>query len=615
MKTLRLTTSEALVRYLCAQWTEWNGTEVPLFAGVFAIFGHGNVAGLGEVLSRYTQKLPTFRAHNEQGMAHAAVAFAKSTFRRRMMACTTSIGPGATNLVTAAATAHVNRLPLLLLPGDVFASRMPDPVLQQLEVVGQPNLSANDCLRPVSRYFDRIMRPEQLLSALPEALRILTDAAECGPVTLALPQDVQTEAFDFPESFFALKLHTPRRLRADEKELARAAEILKQAKKPLLVVGGGVLYSEACAELEAFSLRHGIPVAETQAGKSALSWEHPLNTGALGVTGTAASNVLAQQADVVLCVGTRLSDFTTASRTLFQNSEVKFVGLNVAPFDAHKHGAIPLVADAREGVRELTTLLSSWKADAAWTSLARTGKKSWNDTIDQVTSASSGGLPTDAQVLGTVNRLAKAEDTVVCAAGGLPGELHKLWKAFRPGGYHLEYGYSCMGYEIAGGMGVKMAVENKGEVFVMVGDGSYLMMNSELATSVMLSQKIIVVLLDNRGFGCINRLQQGLGGEPFNNLLSKTEFMNPPAIDFVKHAESMGALAEKVGSLSDLEAALGRARQAPRSCVLVIETTPHVSTKEGGAFWEVAVAEVSESAKVSQARKNYETQKNKQRLV
>jgi 3D-(3,5/4)-trihydroxycyclohexane-1,2-dione acylhydrolase (decyclizing) len=609
----RLTMAQALVRYLAAQRTEYDGRVEPLFAGVWAIFGHGNVAALGEALWQARTRLPTYRAHNEQAMAHAAIAYAKASRRRRMMACTTSIGPGATNMVTAAAVAHVNRLPVLLLPGDVFAGRRPDPVLQQIENSSDGTVSANDCFRPVSRYFDRITRPEQILAALPRALAVLTDPAECGPVTLALCQDVQAEAFDYPDSFFAERIWRMRRVRPDERELVEAAALLARAKKPLIVAGGGVHYSEATEALRAFAEAHGMPVAETQAGKSALPHDHPLNVGALGVTGTSAANALAAEADVVLAVGTRLQDFTTGSWALFRNPERRIVGLNVQPFDAGKHGALPLVADARIGLERLSAALAGRRAPEAWSQRAQGEKRGWLASAADAKAATNATLPSDAQVIGAVQRAAQRSDIVVCAAGGLPGELHKLWDAAEPGGYHLEYGYSCMGYEIAGGLGVKMARPDR-EVIVLVGDGSYLMMNSEIATSVMLGLKLIVVVLDNRGFGCINRLQRATGGESFNNLLEHTRHAALPDIDFRAHAASLGAAAEKVASLAELEEALRRARAAERTSVIVIDTDPLAATEAGGHWWDVAVPEVSERAEVRAARAAYEAALQNQRL-
>jgi 3D-(3,5/4)-trihydroxycyclohexane-1,2-dione acylhydrolase (decyclizing) len=610
---MRLTMAQALVRYLAAQRTEYVGRIEPLFAGVWAIFGHGNVAGLGEALWSARDKLPTFRAHNEQAMAHAAIAYAKASRRRRMMACTSSIGPGATNMVTAAAVAHVNRLPVLLLPGDVFANRRPDPVLQQVEDFGDGTVSANDCFRPVSRYFDRIARPEQILSALPRAMAVLTDPAECGPATLALCQDVQTEAFDYPESFFAERVWRLRRARPDERELVEAAALLARARKPLIVAGGGVHYSDAAETLKKFVEAHGIPVSETQAGKSALAHDHPLNLGAIGVTGASAANALAAEADVVLAVGTRLQDFTTGSRALFRNPERRMIGLNVQPFDAAKHAALPLVCDAQVGLERLSAAFAGRRAPEAWRERAAFEKAQWLEAAAVATAASNVALPSDAQVIGAVQRVADPSDIVVCAAGGLPGELHKVWNAREPGGYHLEYGYSCMGYEIAGALGVKMARPER-EVIVMVGDGSYLMMNSEIATSVMLGRRLTIVVLDNGGFGCIDRLQRATGGESFNNLFEHAWHEAMPDIDFVAHARSLGAIAEKATSLAGLEEALRRARSAERTSVIVIDTDPRVSTTAGGHWWDVAVPEVSERAEVRRARAEYESALKGQRL-
>jgi len=597
---IRLTMAQALVRWLAAQQTEYQGRRVPLFAGVWAIFGHGNVAGIGEALAGAQDALPTYRAHNEQAMAHAAIAFAKASRRRRMMACTTSIGPGATNMVTAAAVAHVNRLPVLFLPGDVFATRRPDPVLQQVEDFADGTVTANDCFRPVSRYFDRITRPEQIMAALPRALAVLTDPAVCGPVTLALCQDVQAEAFDYPDAFFTPRLWRIRRPPPDPKELAAAADAVRTAAAPLIIAGGGVHYAEATDALAAFAERHGIPVAETQAGKSALPDDHRLNLGAIGVTGTAAANRMAERADLVLAVGTRLSDFTTGSRALFGNPACRMVAINVQPFDASKHGALPLVANAGAGLAALSAELASYAAPAVWTHAAAEAIAEWRSAVVPVTAPSNAPLPSDAQVIGAVQRAAGPDTIVVCAAGGLPGELHKLWRAARPGSYHLEYGFSCMGYEIAGGLGVKLALPDA-EVIVLVGDGSYLMLNSEIATSVMLGLKLTIVVLDNGGFACIDRLQRATGGAPFNNLFADTRHVAMPRIDFRAHAESLGAIAEKVAGVSELESALGRARAAPRTAVVVIDTDPAIGTKAGGHWWDVPVPAVSTRAEVAAA--------------
>jgi 3D-(3,5/4)-trihydroxycyclohexane-1,2-dione acylhydrolase (decyclizing) len=516
-------------------------------------------------------------------------------------------------MVTAAALAHVNRLPVLLIPGDVFANRRPDPVLQQIEDFGDGTVSANDCFRPVSRFFDRITRPEQLLTALPRALAVLTDPAECGPVTLAFCQDVQAEAYDYPEEFFAPHLWLPRRAKPDDHELAEAIVALKSAKKPMVIAGGGALYSEAERELLAFCRRFGIPAAETQAGKSTLPVDEPLNLGAIGVTGTGAANALAGEADVILAVGTRLQDFTTGSRTLFRNPDRRIIGLNVQPFDAGKHGALPLVSDAKAGLAALTRALAGYNAPESWSAKAAKAQAEWLAKTAPYTNATESALPSDAQVIGAVQRQAKNTDVVVCAAGGLPGELHKLWQAGSPGGYHLEYGYSCMGYEIAGGLGVKMA-QPKREVIVMVGDGSYLMMNSEIATSIMLGLKLTIVILDNRGYGCINRLQRATGGESFNNLLQHTRHETLPAIDFAKHAASLGAKAVKVSGIAALEKALKTARRAKTTTAIVIDTDPLISTDAGGHWWDVAVPEVSSRKEVSAAHARYIEAKKAQRI-
>ncbi|HZF75904.1 MAG TPA: 3D-(3,5/4)-trihydroxycyclohexane-1,2-dione acylhydrolase (decyclizing) [Acetobacteraceae bacterium] len=608
MGSIRLTAAEATIRFLAAQRARLDGQDLPLFGGVWAIFGHGNVAGLGPALHAHRRALPTFRAHNEQAMAHAAIAFAKVHARRRMMACTTSIGPGATNMVTAAALAHVNRLPVLLLPSDVFASRRPDPVLQQVEVPGDATVSANDCFRPVSRLFDRIMRAEQLLSALPAAMRVLTDPAECGPVTLAFPQDVQTEALDWPEAFFRPRLWRPRAPEPDAEELREAAEAVRGARRPLVIVGGGVKYAGAEAALARFADVHALPVAETQAGKGSLPWDHPRNMGGIGVTGSEAANALAAQADLVVAVGTRLADFTTGSRALF--AKARILALNVAGFDAAKHGAQPLVADAARGLTALEGALSGWRAPPAWQERAEKALARWHRVTERATAApkrGAKGLPTDAQVLGAVNRAMPPGGIVVCAAGGLPGELHKLWRATDAASYHLEYGYSCMGYEIAGGLGAKLAARSR-EVVVLVGDGSYLMMNSEIATAVAMGLKLTVVVLDNRGYGCIHRLQAATGGEPFNNLIPDAA----PRVDFAQHAAALGAEARRVEGIAGLEAALPAALSAARTQVIVVETDPAHGTAEGGAWWEVPVSAAPRGKAQEGARRDYETQRRRQ---
>jgi 3D-(3,5/4)-trihydroxycyclohexane-1,2-dione acylhydrolase (decyclizing) len=613
VKTVRLTMAQALVRYLAALRVGDAGGP-RLFGGVFAIFGHGNVAGIGEALYAHRAELPTWRAHNEQAMGHAAIAYAKAQMRRRMMACTTSIGPGATNLVTAAATAHVNRLPVLFLPGDVFASRAPDPVLQQVEDFHDGTVSANDCLRPVSRYFDRIMRPEQLLTALPRTIHALTDAALCGPVTLALPQDVQTMAWEFPEEFFAPAPVRFAKAPPMDEELEAAAAALRRARRPLIVAGGGVLYAQATDALRRFVEAHDVPVAETQAGKGALPWDHPLQQGAIGVTGSPAANALARDADVVLAVGTRLQDFTTGSHSLFGGA--RLVALNVNALDALKWHATPLRADAGRGLDALSGVLAGWRADGSWRQRAATEAQRWRSDVARITGVRDVDLPYEGEVIGAVQRStadSPRDDIVVCAAGTLPGELHKLWRTSIAGGYHVEYGYSCMGYEIAGGLGVKMAQPAR-EVIVLVGDGSYLMLNSELATSVMLGLKLVLVVVDNRGYGCINRLQQAVGGAPFNNLLDDCRHAGSgaPRIDYAAHARSLGALAENVKTIAELEAALRRARAADRTYVVAIATNPARTTEEGGCWWEVAVPEVSSRPDVEAARRHYVEERRKQ---
>ena len=611
--TVRLTMAQALTRFLSRQMTVIDGEKLPIFGGVWAIFGHGNVAGIGEALYQQRDELPTFRAHNEQAMTHAAIGYAKAYFRRRFMAATSSIGPGAVNMVTAAALAHVNRLPVLLLPGDVFANRVPDPVLQQAEDFSDGTVSVNDCFRPVSRYFDRITRPEQIIPALARAMQVLTDPAECGPVTLSLCQDVQAEAYDYPEGFFEERIWHVRRPRPDRTELDAAIATLKAAKRPLVIAGGGVLYSGASAELASFVEAAGIPVCETQGGKSSLPDNHKLNMAAVGVTGTAAANRLAEEADVVLAVGTRLQDFTTGSWALFQSAAKTIIGLNVQPFDAGKHRALPLVADAAEGLAELAAGLQGWKAPAGWTENAAKGKREWQAAAAKVTAPTNAAYPSDAQVIGAVQRAMGSGVTVLHAAGGLPGELHKLWQAGAPGSYHAEYGFSTMGYEIAGALGAKMAKPEQ-EVVVMLGDGSYLMLNSEIATSVMLGLKLTIVLLDNRGYGCINRLQMATGGANFNNLLKDARHETLPDIDFAAHAASLGAISEKVASIADLESALEKAKANSRTTVVVIDTDPLISTEAGGHWWDVAVPEVSARREVNAARKGYEEKRKLQRV-
>ncbi|MDN5788703.1 3D-(3,5/4)-trihydroxycyclohexane-1,2-dione acylhydrolase (decyclizing) [Pseudorhodobacter sp.] len=605
--TIRLTAAQAMVRYIAAQK---NAAGEPFIAGCWAIFGHGNVAGIGEALYHVRDVLPTWRGHNEQTMAHAAIAFAKQSRRKRAMAVTSSIGPGALNMVTAAALAHVNRLPVLLIPGDVFASRGPDPVLQQVEDFSDGTVSVNDCFKPVSRYFDRITRPEHLLTALPRAFRILTDPADCGPVTLAFCQDVQAEAYDYPESFFAPRVWPIRRSHPDPAEVKAVAALLAKAHAPVIVAGGGVHYSDAFHALNWFAETYKIPVVETQAGKSAMPWDHPLNLGPVGVTGAASANAICARADVVLGVGTRFQDFTTGSWSLFSKPGRKLISLNVNAYDAMKHGAMPLCADADAGLEALSQAMGERHFNAPDPAL----KADWFAKVDPLTDApaDSNALPTDMQVIGAVQRVALDNTVVICAAGTMPGELHKLWKAGNPGSYHMEYGFSTMGYEIAGAMGIKMA-EPARDVICFTGDGTYMMANSELATAAMMGISFTVVITDNRGFGCINRLQIATGGAEFNNLLDHAVHAHPSSIDFAAHAAAMGASSVKVASISELQDALAERGDISGPYVIVIETDPYPSTEYGGTWWNVAVPEVSSRKQVNEARAAYDKSKTAQR--
>lgn len=599
MTTIRLTAAQAMVRWLSLQSAEDGGRFIE---GVWAIFGHGNVAGLGEALHAHKDTLPTWRGQNEQTMAHTAVAYAKAMHRRKAMAVTSSIGPGATNMVTAAAVAHVNRLPVLFIPGDVFASRAPDPVLQQIEDFDDATVSANDCFRPVVRYFDRISRPEHILTALPRALRVMTDPANCGPVCLAFCQDTQAEAYDYPIDFFEPRIWHIRRPEPDQRELAAAVAAIRSASQPLIVAGGGALYSGAEATLLAFARTHNIPVVETQAGKGALDWEEPLHFGSPGVTGTACGNDLAAKADLVIGVGTRFQDFTTGSWTVFSAPGRKLLSINVHGYDAHKRNAQPLVADAKVALEKLSAALGTHRfPDPDFATRAR-----WFQTTDTIFTPPAGNeLPSDAQVVGAVQRSTGKDALVMSASGSMPGVLHVLWRAAQ-GGYHMEYGFSCMGYEIAGSIGIKMARPHR-HVICMVGDGSYMMANSELATAVMMGVPFTVVLADNRGFGCINRLQKATGGAPFNNLLDDAYHVNPADIDFAAHARSMGANVVKASNIADLETAVRAARGATIPTVIVIDTDPVPGTGAGGSWWEVAVPEVSARPEVNAARMGYET--------
>lgn len=607
MTTLRLTAAQAMVKWLSVQMTPAGDRFIE---GVWGIFGHGNVAGLGEALHGIKDILPTWRGHNEQTMAHAAIAFAKTHKRTRAMAVTSSIGPGATNMVTAAALAHVNRLPVLFIPGDVFANRAPDPVLQQIEDFDDATVSANDCFRPVVRYFDRISRPEHILTALPRAMRVMTDPANCGPVCLAFCQDTQAEAYDYPVEFFTPKVWHIRRPEPDQRELAEAVAAIKAAKKPLIVTGGGVIYSGAEATLRDFALRHNIPMVETQAGKGAVDWEERLHFGSPGVTGTGCGNKLAAEADLVIGVGTRFQDFTTGSWTVFSAPNRKLLSINIHGYDAAKHGAQALVADAKVALEKIGAALGDHRfADPDFAA-----RSQWFQTTDALMAApNTAGLPTDAQVIGAVQRNTGKQSVVMCAAGTMPGALHVLWRA-AAGGYHMEYGFSCMGYEVAGAMGIKMAAPEK-DVVCMVGDGSYMMANSELATAVMMGIPFTVVLTDNRGYGCINRLQKGTGGAPFNNMLDDSYHVNAANIDFVSHARSMGAKVVKAADIAQLEAEMQKAKTARIPTVIVIDTDPMPGTGAGGTWWDVAVPEVSTRKEVNEAREGYENATRRQWLV
>ena len=610
MKTIRLTAGQALVRYLTNQFVRLDdGSELPLFAGVWAIFGHGNVAGIGEALYQVKAQLPTYRGHNEQSMAHAAIAFSKARQRQQIMVATSSIGPGATNMVTAAAAASVNRIPVLLIPGDVFASGLPDPVLQQVEDFSDGSVTVNDAFRPVSRYFHRITRPEQLVQALPKAMVALTDPALCGPATISVCQDVQSQAFDYPETMFEKRVWGLRRQAPDSHELAQTLAAIKAADKPVIVAGGGVRYSRAEAELQSFATEHQIPVIETQAGKSSLPANHPLNFGAVGVTGVTCANTLASEADLVLAVGTRLQDFISGSNSLFK---CQVIQLNVQPMDTAKYRALPCVADAKLGLQALIMKLGSYQSNADWIAHANKARAEWIKIQQDVISAGDDmSMPSDAQVVAAVNQSVTNNAVVVAAAGSLPSELHKHWNSDSVGGYHLEYGYSCMGYEIAGGVGVKLAEPDR-EVVVMVGDGSYLMMNSDIATAVSLGLQFTIVVLDNRGFSCINRLQMATGGANFNNLLSDTHNAGLADIDFAAHAGAMGAYAEKVSNIGELKSAVSAASNRAGVSVVVIDTDP-LPASPGGCWWEVEVPEVSVRKEVVEKRKSAVSSREQER--
>ena len=620
--TTRLTVAQALVRFLVAQYSERDGTEQRLIAGCFGIFGHGNVAGVGQALLEAElddpSRLPYHLARNEQGMVHAAVGYARMKDRLSTLACTSSIGPGATNMVTGAALATINRLPVLLLPGDIFSTRVASPVLQELEDPASLDVSVNDAFRPVSRFFDRINRPEQLLASAPAAMRVLTDPAETGAVTLALPQDVQAEAFDWPDELFARRVWHVRRPVPEPEVLAAAAEGLRGARRPLIVAGGGTIYSGATDALRELAEATGIPVAETQAGKGSLPYDHPASVGAIGATGTTAANALARDADVVLGVGTRWSDFTTASRSVFAAADVRFVNLNVTAVDAAKHAGLALVADARRGLEALGEALEGWSVEPEYRERAAALAAEWDETVERAYTLGHGTPPAQSEVIGAVNRVSGPRDVVVCAAGSMPGDLHKLWRTRDPKGYHVEYGYSCMGYEIAGGLGVKMAAPDR-EVFVLVGDGSYLMMAQELVTAVQEGIKLTVVLVQNHGFASIGALSESVGSQRFG---TRYRYRDPDTgrlegdtlpVDLAANAASLGAEVVDAATIEDLEAALRRAQASSRTTVVHVETDPLVPAPSSEAWWDVPVAEVAALDTTLEARSTYERHKRRQR--
>ncbi len=617
--TVTLNMAAALVKFLQQQYIARDGVEHRLIHGVFGIFGHGNVTGFGQALEEHGGRaLPYYQPKNEQAMVHSAVAFAKARQRLGTFACTSSIGPGATNMITGAATATVNRLPVLLLPGDIFANRVPGPVLQQLEYPGSQDVSVNDCFRPVSKYWDRINRPEQLLASLPEAMRVLADPVETGAVTIAMPEDVQAGSFAYPRHFFEKRVFVVDRASATTEALQAAVALIRKARRPLVVAGGGVHYADATAALAALVDATGIPVAVTQAGKGAILDAHPASLGAVGVTGTAAANTLALEADVVICVGTRLSDFTTASKTQFQNPRVRFVGINLHSADARKHGALPLVGDARAVLAQLGAALSGWKIPAGYRTGIRRARDAWEKTRATLIAPQRGVPITQAQVIEEVNLACGADGTMVHASGGLPGDVHKLWRSYAANDYHSEYGYSCMGYEIAGALGVKLA-EPRREVYAFVGDGSYLMLHTEIVTAVQEGLKLTIVLCDNHGYGCIHGLQRGCGGNSFGSEFRvRTRAAGrlegtPVAVDYMKSAESLGATAVRAGTPAELRAALAAAKEATGVVMIYIEVPADVRLP-GFSWWDVPMAATSAVPAVRQARAAYDRALEKQRF-
>ena len=625
MRTKKLSTAQAIISFLDQQYVLRDGREHKFFAGCFGIFGHGNVAGIGQALQQYPQ-FPYYQCRNEQSMVHTAVGYAKVKNRLSTFACTSSIGPGATNMVTGAALATINRIPVLLLPGDIFARRNVAPVLQQLESASCQDISVNDCFKPLSKYWDRINRAEQIITALPEAMRVLTSPAETGTVTLSLPQDVQAEAFEYPQELFEKRTWIIPRNRPDSALLLKAASWIQAAQRPLIIAGGGCIYSEATDILREFVARTGIPVVETFAGKGSLDYDDPHNLGACGVTGTPGAVQMAREADLIIGIGTRYSDFTTQSKTAFQHPEVRFININVAEFDAHKHTALPLVGDARVCLEELLPLLKSYKVPAAYQENVYGLQQEWDQKVQEIYDVRHEPL-SQGEVIGAVNTLSQAEDIMVCAAGSMPGDLHKLWRTRNPKGFHLEYGYSCMGYEIAGGLGCKMAAPER-EIYVLVGDGSYLMLSQEIITSIQENYKLIIVLVDNRGFASIGGLSRSLGTDgfgtrylyrdPSSQQIGGDEISSEEAkqrylpVDLAANAESLGAIVFQANDRASLEQALTQAQKTDRTTVVCVETDRYQGV-EGYAWWEVPVSEVSEKSEVDNAYIEYMEGKDKQR--
>ena len=617
METRRLTVAQALVSFLHNQYVERDGQQHKFFAGILGIFGHGNIAGIGQALQQYPE-FPYIPVRNEQSGVHFATAFAKASNRLRTFACTSSIGPGATNMITGAAMATINRLPVLLLPGDIFARRNVAPVLQQIESPTTQDTGVNDCFKPVSRYWDRIYRPEQLITALPEVMRVLTSPSDCGAVTLCLPQDVQAEAYDFPEELFRRRVWLIRRGLPDEVSFDRALAAIQASRRPFIVAGGGVLMSEASEALAEFAAQTGIPVGETQAGKGSLAYDHPQCMGAIGATGTLAANRLAHGADLVIGIGTRYSDFTSASWTAFQNPAVRFVNLNTAEFDAYKASAIPLVADARTALEQLTAELDTFTVSADYAAEAAALHSQWDAEVERLFHLDNPGRPAQSEVIGAIWEASGPRDVLLSAAGSHPGDLHKLWRTRTPNGYHMEYGYSCMAYEIPGAMGAKLADPTR-EVFVFLGDGTYLMMPTEIVTSVQEGIKIIIVLVDNHGFASIGGLSRSLGqggfGTSYHLRSPESGQLDGPTltVDYVANARSLGAHAIKAANLAELKAALETAKGLDKTTVIVIETDPSIGVPGYESWWDVAVAEVSESETVRAARARYEVARKQER--